>query len=352
MVKWGVSRLGTFFLYLVSLLPFWFLYLIADGLFVMLYYITGYRRTVVYNNLRNSFPEKSEAGRKLIEKKYYKYMADLTVETIKSVSMSEKAVRKHFKCVNPELIEEYFGKGKSIVAAAGHYGNWEMATLELGLLTDKQRIVVYKPQSNPVFTNFLNRTRSRFGVTLVPMRQTLRKFIGTKNELTISVLVSDQTPTREDAKYFTPFLNQPTPVFLGIEKLSKTIDCVVVFCRIDRVKRGYYEGTLVPLIEEPRACKPYEVTEAHVRYLEQQIREKPEYWLWSHRRWKIKPEDVGYEMGGQRSEVGGQRSEVGDQRSEVGEQRLENRDGIPGIRNIPAEPVPQINWYPIEPAHQ
>ncbi len=330
MVKGGFSRLGTFFLYGVSLLPFWFLYLIADVLFVMLYYITGYRRKVVHNNLLNSFPEKSEAERSVIEKKYYKYMADLAVETVKSVSMPEKALRKRFKCVNPELIEEYFSKGKSIVAAAGHYGNWEMATLELGLLTNKQRIVVYKPQSNPVFTNFLNRTRSRFGVTLVPMRQTLRKFIDTKNELTISVLVSDQTPSREDAKYFTSFLNQPTPVFLGIEKISKAIDCTIIFSRIDRVKRGYYECTLVPLIEDPRVCKPYEVTEAHVRYLEQQIREKPEYWLWSHRRWKIKPEDVGYVVGGsQRSEVRGQRLEVSDQRLEVGDQRLEI--GYPGF---------------------
>ncbi len=291
MIKKGLSRLGTFFLYLISLLPFWFLYLVSDLLFVILYYLTRYRRKVVHENLRNSFPEKSEAERNLIEKKYYKYMADLMVETVKSVSMSEKEVHKRAKYTNPELVEKYFGKGKSIMAAAGHYCNWEMATLEFGFLTDKHRIVVYKPQTNPVFTDFFNRTRSRFGVTMVPMRQTLRKLIETKNELTFSVLVSDQTPTREDAKYFTPFLNQPTAVFLGIEKLSKVIDCVIIFYRIDRVKRGYYEVTLVPLIEEPKACKPYEITEAHVRYLEQQIREKPEYWLWSHRRWKIKPEE-------------------------------------------------------------
>jgi KDO2-lipid IV(A) lauroyltransferase len=219
-------------------------------------------------------------------------MADLMVETIKSVSMSAKSVHRRMVCTNPELMEHYFSQGKSILAAAGHYCNWEMATLSFGFLTDKRRIVVYKPQSNEVFTDFFNRTRSRFGATMVSMRQTLRKLIEYKNELSFSVLVSDQTPTPEDAKYFTTFLNQPTAVFLGIEKLTKITDCVVIFYRIDLVKRGYYTYTFVPLVEEPKLTKPHEITEAHVRYLEKLIVEKPEYWLWSHRRWKIKPKDV------------------------------------------------------------
>ncbi|MGZ3871558.1 MAG: lysophospholipid acyltransferase family protein [Mucilaginibacter sp.] len=292
MIKRGLSRLGTFFLYLLSLLPFWFLYLLSDLLFLFLYYIIHYRRDVVQENLRNSFPEKTAAELKLIERKYYKYMADLMMETIKSVSISSDEVRKRMKPTNPELVEHYFTQGKSIIAAAGHYCNWEMGSLSFGFLTDKRRIIVYKPQSNVVFTDFFNKTRSRFGATLVSMRQTLRKMIEYKNELSFSVLVSDQTPTREEANYFTTFLNQPTAVFLGIEKLIKVVDCVVIFYRIDLVKRGYYSYTLVPLVEEPRKTKPYEITEAHVRYLESLIKEKPEYWLWSHRRWKIKPEDV------------------------------------------------------------
>jgi len=292
MIKRGLSRLGTFFLYLVSLLPFWFLYLVADILFVILYYVIGYRRNVVQKNLRNSFPEKSEAERRHIEKEYFKYMADLMMETIKSVSMSKKSVQRRMICTNPELLELYFSRGKSIVAAAGHYANWEMACLSFGFLTDRRRMIVYKPQSNEVFTDFFNKTRSRFGATMISMRQTLRKMIEYKNEPTITVLASDQTPTREDAKYFTTFLNQQTAVFLGVEKLTKVVDSVVVFYRIDLVKRGHYTYTFVPLVEEPKATKPYEITEIHVKYLESQIREKPEYWLWSHRRWKIKPSDV------------------------------------------------------------
>ena len=292
MINKGLSRLGIFFLYLVSLLPFWFLYLIADLLFIIFYYVIHYRRDVVEENLRNSFPEKSEAERKVIEKKYYKYMADLTMETIKSCSMSAKSVHRRMICTNPELMEHYFKQGKSILAAAGHYGNWEMACLSFGFLTDKRRIIVYKPQSNQIFTDFFNKTRSRFGAELISMRQTLRKMVEYKNELTFTVLASDQTPTLQDSKYFINFLNQPTAVFLGIEKLTKVTDCAVIFYRIDLVKRGHYTYTFVPLVEEPKKTKPYEITETHVRYLETLIREKPEYWLWSHRRWKIKPEDV------------------------------------------------------------
>jgi len=292
MIKKWPSYIGVFFLYLLSLLPFWLLYLISDLLFVILYYVTGYRRKVVQENLRNSFPERSEEERRAIEKRYFKYMADLMMETIKSVSMSEKQVRKRMICTNPEVIEHYFGQGKSILAAAGHYGNWELACLNFGFLTDKIKMVVYKPQSSEVFTDFFNRTRSRFGTIMISMKQTLRKLIEYKNELTFTVLAADQTPSRNEALYFTTFLNQPTAVFIGVEKLTSIRDCVVIFYRIDLVKRGYYTYTLVPLVENPKETKPFEITKIQVSYLETLIREKPEYWLWSHRRWKIKPADV------------------------------------------------------------
>jgi len=287
-----LSRIGTFFLYLLSLLPFWVLYLVADILFFILYYITGYRRKVVQENLRNSFPEKSDKERRLIEKKYFKYMADLMMETIKCVSMPAKDVKQRMTVTNPEVVEQYFNRGKCILAATAHYGNWELACLRFGFTTDKKRLIVYKPQSNQVLTDFFNSTRSRVGSEMISMKQTLRKMIQYKDQLFFAVFASDQAPVREDSKYFTTFLNQPTAVFLGVEKLSKMINSVVVFYQIEVVKRGYYSATIVPLCDEPKETRPYEITEAHVKYLESMIREKPEYWLWSHRRWKIKPEDI------------------------------------------------------------
>jgi len=292
MIKKVLSILGIFFLYLMSLLPFWLLYILSDILFVILYHITHYRRKVAEENLRNSFPEKSETERKQIEVKYFKYLADLIVETIKLVNIPAKDAHRRMRPANPELMDNYFSKGKSIIAAAGHYGNWEMACLSFGFLTDKRRVVVYKPQSNAIFTDFFNKTRSRFGTTMISMKQTLRKMIEYKNEITFTVLASDQTPGREDAKYFTTFLNQPTAVFLGIEKLAQIADCVIIFYKIDLIKRGYYTYTFVPLVENPKQTKPHEITEIHTRFLESIIKAKPEYWLWSHRRWKIKPDDV------------------------------------------------------------
>jgi KDO2-lipid IV(A) lauroyltransferase len=291
MLKNAAYNTGIFFWYLFSLLPFWFLYIIADLLYLIIYYIIRYRRAVVYENLKNAFPDKSEAERLKIEKQYFHYMADLLVETFKMISISEKELLKRMRITNPEIVDHYFNQGRSIIAAAGHYGNWEMSALAFGRLTQNKTIIVYKPLSNPVFDAFLNKQRARFGSLLVTMKQTLRTILKLKGELTISVLASDQTPVRHDINYFTTFLNQPTAVFLGIEKIAKMVDSAVLFYRIDVIKRGYYTYTLVPLIEHPKETAQYEITNAHVQYLDKQIKETPQYWLWSHRRWKFKPED-------------------------------------------------------------
>jgi KDO2-lipid IV(A) lauroyltransferase len=292
MIKKGLSRLGIFFLYLISLLPFWLLYIISDILFIVLYYIIHYRRKVVQENLRNSFPEKSKPELDDIEKEYFKYLADLIVETIKMISISEKEIKRRVIATNPAMVENYFAEGRSVIAVGGHYCNWEMAALNFCFYNKEKFLIVYKPLSNTLFDDFFFKIRSRFGGIPVPMKQTMRKMIEYKNEQFVSVLVGDQTPVRAEANYFTTFLNQPTPVFLGIEKLAKAMNHVVVFYDMMRIKRGYYSYTLIPIIENPKETKPYEITEAHVRCLESIIRAEPKYWLWSHRRWKFKPEDI------------------------------------------------------------
>jgi len=292
MIKKGLTSLAVFFLYLISLLPFWLLYLIADFLYLILFYIVGYRRAVVKENLQNSFPEKTEVERKLIGKKYFHYLADLFVETIKCISISEKEIERRMFLTNPEMIGEYFKQSRSVIGAVGHYGNWEYGALRLSLLTNERRIVIYKPLHDKASDDVFKRVRSRFGATLIPMKATLRKMIEYRRDLSFSVFVSDQTPIREEAHFFTPFLNQPTAVFLGIEKISTLFNSVVIFCDIRRVKRGYYQCTFVPLIEEPKQTAEYEITVAHVKYLEKVIKEEPPYWLWSHRRWKFKPDNI------------------------------------------------------------
>ncbi|MBC7398734.1 MAG: lysophospholipid acyltransferase family protein [Mucilaginibacter sp.] len=290
MINKGLSRLGIFFLYLVSLLPFWLLYVISDFLFLVLFYIVGYRRTVVQENLQNSFPEKSVAERADIEKKYFKYLADLILETIKMISISKAELQRRLVCTNPELVANYKAAGKSVTAVAGHYCNWEWAGTEFSI--DTRLFVIYKPLTSDVFDTFFIKVRTRFGAIAVAMKQTLRTMIAHKNEFTVTVFAGDQTPVREQKNYFTQFLNQPTAVFQGIEKIAKLIDSAVIFYDMKRVKRGYYTYTIVPLVENSKESAEHEITDAHVKYLEGMIKSEPQYWLWSHRRWKFKPEDA------------------------------------------------------------
>lgn len=291
MINKGLSRLGTFFLYLISLLPFWFLYLLSDAIFLLIYYIVGYRRKVVQENLLNSFPEKTQEERRSIEKKYFKYLADLTVETVKMITVSKKEIYKRVTSPNRELIAKYFSEGRNIMMALGHYGNWEMADLRMSLEIDKPLLVVYKPLTNDTFDKFFIRIRSRFGATLVAMKNIMRAMVKYKDEMIVSAFVADQTPVKHEATYFTTFLNQPTAFFLGVEKLARLNNSVVIFCDVVRIKRGYYSFNLIPLTENPKETAEHEITLAYVQCLETMIRREPQYWLWSHRRWKFKPED-------------------------------------------------------------
>jgi len=277
---------------MLSLLPFWLLYIISDGVFVVFYYVVRYRRNVIDENLRNAFPEKSEAERKDIRKSYTHYLADMLVETVKLLTISRSEVTQRVIVPNPDLVTQAFDNGQSVIGVLGHYGNWELAGLRFGQLFDERRIIVYKPLSNKFFDKVVIKMRSKFGATLVSMKETTRKLVEYKNERTMTVLVGDQTPARPEVKYFTPFLNQSTAVFLGVEKLAKSTNSVVVFCDMRRIKRGHYQCTFVLLFENPALTEEYEITKAHVQYLEHVIRREPRYWLWSHRRWKFKPEDI------------------------------------------------------------
>lgn len=284
-----LTRLAILGLKLLSYLPLNVLYILSDGLFLILFHVTKYRRNVVAENLKNAFPEKDITERNQITIQYYRYLCDLIIESVKMISISKAEAMERFKFVNPELLEEYFAQNKSIIAAAGHYGNWEMAS-NIGLTTDKNTLVVYKPLTNQIFERFLKKVRSRFNAKMVPMKTSFREILSYRKEPTISILISDQTPVQSDAHCFTTFLNQPTAVFLGIEKLAKSYNYPIVFCDVKVIKRGHYTCEFVPLVDEPKSTADHEITEAHVRYLEKMIQKEPQYWIWSHKRWKFRPD--------------------------------------------------------------
>lgn len=287
MIKKGLFGLIKFFLFLISLFPFWLLYLIADGFYILLYYIIQYRRDVVHTNLANAFPDKTVQERNEIEKKYFHYLSDLIVESVKMLTISQESIKKRFTVVNGEEFTKHFNNGKNILVVTGHYGNWEWGTLGIPSAVKEKVLVVFKPQSNKQFEVLINKMRSRFGSVMIPMKQTFRKLIEYKNQPHMLVLVGDQTPPWSESNYFTSFLNQQTAVFLGVEKLAKATNNPIIYFNITRKKRGYYECEIKTLVENPKETKEYEITEIHTRELEKNIRLKPEFWLWSHRRWKF-----------------------------------------------------------------
>ncbi len=276
-------------LYLFSLLPFRVIYALSDVLYVVLYYLIGYRKEVVRGNLSRSFPDKSADERLEIEKKYFHYLADNLMESIKMISLSEKSLNKRFRLVNPELVQHYFDKKQSVLLVTGHYGNWEWAAIGVTSVIKTKTIMVYKPLTNKTVETFINNIRSRYNGLLVPMKQTVKTILDHRGETYMAVFASDQTPTRHEKNHFISFLNQPTSVFLGLEKIAKLTGDVIVYLNIDCVKRGYYEAHFKVLFEKPLETKDFEITEAYNRELESIIRQKPQYWLWSHKRWKHKP---------------------------------------------------------------
>ncbi|MDM1050311.1 lysophospholipid acyltransferase family protein [Sphingobacterium hotanense] len=283
------EKLVSGLLYLISLLPFWLLYLISDVLFVLIFHVIGYRKRVVFENLRNAFPEKSDADIKQIALEFYRYFPDLLVEIVKLASISEKAVRERIELLNPEEVYRHIRAGKSVIGVTAHYGNWEMGIHSLSLMMDTPELIIYKPLNNKVFNEVYNRIRTRFGATMVPMKQILRHMIKLKNVPHISMFVADQTPVYQESDYFMEFLNQETLVYTGTERIARMTKSPVVFCEIRRKKkRGYYYCKFTTLVEDPDEYPEHEITHIHNRFTEQIIREEPAYWLWSHRRWKRK----------------------------------------------------------------
>jgi KDO2-lipid IV(A) lauroyltransferase len=275
--------------WVITLLPLSVLYIFSDFLYLVLYYFPSYRRKVVANNLKNSFPDKSEQEIKCIEKKFYKHLADLFIETFKLTHISKEQMMKRFTVSNLEIIDRLLDEKRDTIAVLGHYNNWEWLTA-LPLYTKYKSVSIYKPLQNKFFDRFINNLRSKNGMVLTPMSNIIREIINDrKNNInTISAFISDQTPIKTEIKFWTTFLNQDTPIYMGTEKVASKYDMAIVFFHIQKIKRGYYNLNIELLFDHTAGLPEHFITETHVKRLEEIIREKPEFWIWSHRRWKHK----------------------------------------------------------------
>ncbi len=276
-------------LYFLSILPFWLLYRLSDLMFVLLYYVVRYRRKVVSTNLTNSFPEKSPEEIARISRKFYRYFCDLILESLKTLTIGERSLRKHLLFANTELFEKYYEQGQSLIIVMGHFGNWELGGARFSLEPIHQLIVIYHPFKNPYFEGLIRHMRMRLGNGLYPMKTAFRDMVKDRDKVTATAFIADQTPSNANA-HWMQFLNQDTPVFQGTEKIAAKMNYPVVYISVRRIRRGLYSIEPELLFETPRDTAPGEISEAHTRRLERDIQEHPEIWLWTHRRWKRKRE--------------------------------------------------------------
>jgi len=275
------------FIYLLSLLPFPLLYLISDGVYILIYYVVGYRKKVVHNNLIKSFPEKSAVEILALEKKFYRYYCDLLLETFKTLTISPKAMLKHCS-MDPEankLFKQLAAENKSVIIVMGHKGNWEWAGNTFSLSCQHQLYVIYHPLTNKYFNRLICKMRERFGTRLIPMKETFREILKNSKELNATAFIADQSPNPSSAHWMN-FLNQDTAVFMGTEKIAQKIKYPIVFVSVKKLTRGYYTLMAEILETPPYTGNEGDITETHTRKLEADIVEQPETWLWAHKRWK------------------------------------------------------------------
>ena len=277
----------------LSLLPFRVLYVISDIIYFLSYHVVKYRRRVVEQNLRNSFPEMSVQARRRIEKEFFRHLADILLETIKLLHVEDEEIKKRMVFSNPEVLSRFTAGGQSVIVLLGHYGNWEWIP---SIYMNYQDLVggeLYRPMKNQYFDSFFKRLRSRFGTINMPKNDAFREIVKLRQEGKVFALgfIADQTPSKNNLHYWTTFLNQETPFLNGPERIARKGDYAVVYFDVQKTSRGHYQCDLVTLTEHAKGTKENEITDQYVELFERTILRNPAYWLWSHKRWKHQRED-------------------------------------------------------------
>jgi len=280
----------------VSLLPFWFWYFISDCMYLIGCKIIGYRKKVVTENLKNAFPEKSDAEIAKIRNQFFRNLCDWLVENIKGQTIRERNLLRRVKVVEGlEIVENMIGSGKSVISMNAHFFNFDWTgIMKKRYPENSQMIPIYKPARNRVYTDIANRLRDRWGGTTVPMSDILPIVVKNHQQgiLAVYYFFADQSPPK-NTPFWTTFLNQETAFYLGGEKIATKFDFGVVYLDVFKPRRGHYEVSIKLISDNAKNTKEFDITRAYANFLDEHIRKHPENWLWSHRRWKHKrPENI------------------------------------------------------------
>ena len=281
-------------LWLFSLLPMWVHYLISDGIYVVVYHLVGYRKKMVRKNLSDSFPEKSEAEIIEIEKAFYSWFCDYLVETIKLLTISKRNLKRRMVFKGTEVVDEIVESGQSCAVYLGHYCNWEWITsLPLWVTPKAQCGQIYHVLENSEFDRLFLNLRQRMGAVCIPMAETLRRLAEFRQQKQPVVIgyISDQVPFWNNIHHWLDFLHHDTPVLTGTERLAGSAGHAVLYIDVQRPKRGYYVAEFKLIERDPKQTKDFELTDAYFKMLETSIQRAPQYWLWTHHRWKRSHEE-------------------------------------------------------------
>ncbi|GGH02855.1 lipid A biosynthesis protein [Polaribacter pacificus] len=284
-----VFYLASPIIWLFSKLPFRVLYTISDAIYFLFFYLIGYRKKVVLDNLKLVYPEKSESDLKVIQKKFFMHFVDTLIEAIKAITISETSIKKRYKYKNIELIDSLHAQGKSIILVGAHYGNWEWV-VGMPLLTNMDCYCSYTKIQNKKFENLIKDSRSKFGMTCLKSSEIIKGIVKNVKEKKqgLYLLISDQSPMLQKNQYWADFLNVKVPIFMGAEMISKKFDFAVVNMNTTRVKRGYYESEFELITDRPKELEEHQITNKYLRITEAHIHKAPEFYLWSHKRFKHK----------------------------------------------------------------
>ena len=279
---------------LLSYLPFWAIYILSDTLYLLIKYVVKYRKKVIVENLSLSFPEKSKKEILQLTEKFYRHFCDLALETVKMHSLSEEQIKKRIKFKGIDVVEDCFNQGKNIIMLGMHYNNWEWASASQ-LFTRYLVLMIYNPaRGNQAFEKYINHSREKWGGLCIPVHKSARSAFqfNQRGQQTGLWLAADQTPGA-NSQFWTIFLNRETPFFTGPEKIAKKTNQPIFFGYVRKIKRGYYEAEFLKLFDNPNNVSGDDIMLGYVRKMEEVIRKEPEYYLWSHRRWKHKrPEGI------------------------------------------------------------
>ena len=277
----------------ISKLPYPLLYLLSNFVFFLMYRVIGYRKKVVLKNIQRSFPNKSQQEHQKIMSDFYRHFCDLILESVKGFSLKKEEALKRFVLTNPEVVDQFYEKGQDVIFVGGHYNNWEILAISMGLQMKHIPVGIYKPLSDQYMDKKMKTSREKYRLKMCATHEVKELMPQQLEQPKGTIFAIDQSPSNPKKSYWMNFLNQETSVLFGAEKYATELNLPVIFCKIEKTKRGHYTGTLKLLCETP-ADQPYGyITQLGTKELEKDIQAVPQYWLWTHKRWKHqRPEGI------------------------------------------------------------